>query len=121
MNQKLAGYKQAQELVKLYRQVGFSDEEIAEELTIMENLLLAEVIEEVEKRMSDEEKKKFDEFLKKKPEPEEIAQFLKLDKEKINQKIETRLQESTDQLKKDLVESELSLEKLKARIRQKVS
>ena len=68
-----------------------------------------------------EEKKKFDEFLKKNPEPEEIVQFLKLDQEKINQKIETRLQEFTDQLKKDLVESELSLEKLKERIRQKAS
>lgn len=119
MNQKLAGYKQAQELIKLYRQVGFSDEEIAEELTIMENLLLAEVIEEVEAKMSEEEKKKFDEFLKKKPQPEEIAQFLKLDKEKINQKIETRLREFIDQLKKDLVEFELSLEKLKAKLKQK--
>lgn len=119
MNQKLPGYKQAQELIKLYRQVGFSDKEIAEELTIMENLILAEVIEDIEEKMSDEEKKRFDEFLKKKPQPEEIAQFLKLNKEKINQKIETRLQKFIDQLKQDLVQSELSLEKLKTALKQK--
>jgi len=106
MNQKLAGYQKAQELVKLYRQVGFSDEEIAEELTVMENLILAELIDEVETKMSEEEKKDFDEFLDRKPEPGKIAQFLKLDKEKINQKIEGRLQEFTDQLKQDLVQSD---------------
>lgn len=69
--------------------------------------------------MSEEEKKKFDEFLEKGPKVEEIAEFLKLDQEKISQKIESRFQEFTDQLKQDLVQSELSLEKLKARLKQK--
>ena len=115
---KLLGYKQAQELIRLYRQAGFSDQEIAEELTIVENLLLAELLEDIEEKMSDGEKKKFDEFLKNNPKPEEIARFLKLDQEKISQRIETRLQEFTNQLKKDLVESELPLEKLKARLKQ---
>lgn len=119
MNQKLPGYEKAQELVKLYRQVGFSDGEIAEEMIIMENLLLAELIEEVEGKMSEEEKRKFDAFLDQNPKPEEIAKFLNLDKEEINQKIEARLQEFIDQLKQDLVESELSLEKLKAKLKQK--
>lgn len=99
---KLPGYEETQELIRLYRQAGFTDKEIAEELTTINNLLLVELIGGIEEEMSDEEKRKFDEFLKKKPSPEEIARFLQLDQEKIAQEVKSRLQKFISQLKKDM-------------------
>ncbi len=113
--QKLPGYNQAQELVKLYRKVGFKNEEIAEQLITIEKLIFAELVVETEEGMNEEDKKKFDQFLlEKSPSPEEIAEFLKLDKQTLAQKIESKIQQLVDQLTEDLTKAELSLEELKA-------
>ena len=115
MIQKLPGYDQAQELVKLYRKVGFTSEEIAEQLITIEKLIFAELVTETETGMNEEDKKKFDKFLlEKSPSPEEIAKFLKLDKQTLSQKIERKIQQLVDQLTEDLTKAELSLEELKA-------
>lgn len=107
MVSKLPGYEQAQQLTRLYKKAGFSDEEIAEELVIMENLLLDELITETEQQMNEEEKEKFDKFLQRGPKSEEIAAYLKLDSKKIAAKIESRLQETIDQYQQTLTKQSL--------------
>lgn len=114
MAQKLPGYNQAQKLIKLYRKAGFTDSEIAEQLTILEELIFAELVSEIEKGMSEEGKRQLDKFLEKSPSPEAIAKFLQLDKGELSKKIERKIQEFVDQLTEDITKAELSLEELKS-------
>jgi len=103
----LPGYEKTKELITLYRQAGFTNEEISRELLTIEKLIFAELVGEIEERMSEEEKKRFDDFLKVPREPEEIAQFLKINKEEISLKIESRLQELISDFKNALASKSL--------------
>lgn len=114
MAQKLPGYHQAQELIKLYQKAGFTNEEILKQLATIEELIFAELVAEIEEGMNEEEKREFDKFLEKSTTPEEIAKFLKLNREELTQKMEGRIQKFIDQLTEDLTRAELSLEELKA-------
>ncbi len=104
MDKKLPGYQQTEKIINLYRQAGLSDAEITERLAILENLVLTEIISGIEEKMTAEEKKKFDEFLntKEMPKPEAIAQFLKLDKQEINRKFESHLDQLLAKLSKNV-------------------
>lgn len=114
MQTKLPGHDQAQKLVKLYRQAGFSNLEIADQLVMLEEVIMAELICEIEKGMSEEAKRQFGEFLADGPTPEEIAQFLNLNKEELTKKIEQKIQVFVDQLEEDLTKANLSLEELRS-------
>lgn len=118
---KLPGYEEGQKLIKLYKKAGFSDEEIVQQLATIEELVLTELIHEVEEKMNEEEKKKFDEFLSQGATPEKIAEFLKLNKEEIVQKMKAHLQKFIDQLNEELAKSELPLEELKTSLKQATS
>jgi hypothetical protein len=102
MKQKLPGYQQAQKLIKLYQKAGFSNEEIADRLTTLEELIFTEIVVEIEEGMSKQKRAAFDRFLAKAPTPEKIAKFLNLDQKKMNQKIEKKIEDFTNQLEADL-------------------
>ena len=103
MKQKLPGYNQAQKLIELYRRAGFNDQEIAEELVLLEELILAEIIHEVELGLDEEKKRELDQLSLNSSSPLKIAELLGLTQEDLSLKIEQKTQAFIDQLEQDLV------------------
>ena len=108
MMKKLPGYEKAEELIALYKKAGFSDEETAKELMTIEKLVLAELVGEIEQKMTPAEKQSFDDFLKNGPKPEEIASFLKLEPTELAQKIDSKLQNLIDRFKQEIAAKQAS-------------
>lgn len=98
-DQKLAGYEEAQELVKLYQAQGYTNEQISQRLLALENQVMEELIDDLEARLTEEEKARFDALISEDPDPQKAAAFLKLDKNELEQKIKLRLQKVIAELK----------------------
>lgn len=117
----LPGYEETQELIELYRKVGFTEEEITERLLALERLLQEEIFAGILNSLSEAEKKQFDQFLVNLPSGEEVAKFLKLDSQKIKGQIKGKLRALVDQLKEEVVRSDISLEEIKKEIQDAVT
>lgn len=99
---KLPGYQKSKELILLFRQAGFSDTQISQKLLDIEKQFFTELVLELEKKMTEEEKTLFDSFLLTNPTLDKIRDFLKIDSQEISQKIDFYLQKMINRLTKEV-------------------
>jgi DNA-binding transcriptional MerR regulator len=95
---KLPGYEKSQELIKLLRNKGFSDKEISQKLLNLEREILAEIVLEIEGKMSPQRRSAFDQYLKVYRTPEEVKNYLKLDQAVVSAALNEKLQKVIEKL-----------------------